>query len=486
MVVKHDNFNGRSHWVLFVVGFFLFWSGCVFNHAAHEQTIGDVGRMVWQRLGVDGFVIGVPHGTAESGAIEYAKAISDASGAGLLVAHGFSAKRVAVTQPLIHTSPIFWGTRDARRQGSVYPQFKEFLQSTIAGPLTFYVGVRLITETSRTPHIEIASAGLSFEQLVALKKAYAVIRDESLRDLEVPKLEIALDPLDYISSRAFGVKNHGVLMLADKGLILRLPAALTTTPFKSAYQEIITKWVMNAAEIARRDSPQWPDIQIRRLTHGRIDLTSSRKHFRGTVIAAPHGSFDWYTAELVEELSYRTSFAAVVTRGFTPTECDGWRINVNRPTERRYPTGAFERETERAKEVYQHFGQSVSEAARGRLDLYLEMHQNSSVPNIDVATVGITPEKAKVIKTAYQKIRDRMLREQPDLPRVSFSIEPLDQIAIGAWAAKDRGILRLAKSSLHFELPAEHLFYRENARRAYTTILAELINSITSSPPVLN
>jgi len=64
-----------------------------------------------------------------------------------------------------------------------------------------------------------------------------------------------------------------------------------------------------------------------------------------------NGSFDWYTVELVEEMSYRTVLPAVVTRGFTPTECGGWGIDVNRPTKRRYPTDTVERVTDRAREV---------------------------------------------------------------------------------------------------------------------------------------
>jgi hypothetical protein len=97
-----------------------------------------------------------------------------------------------------------------------------------------------------------------------------------------------------------------------------------------------------------------------------------------------------------------------------------------------------------------------------------------------VATLGITREQAKGIKTVYQEIRDRILREETQVTKVNLIIEPLDQVAIGAWAAKDHGILRLAKSSFHFELPAQHLFYRESARWAYTKILVELTQSITT------
>jgi hypothetical protein len=481
--VTQRSFEGHSHrWPLFIV-FLLFWVSCASHQRFHEQLIGDFGRIVLHQsnLGINDFVLGVPHGTAEVDAIEYAKTISDRTGAGLVIAYGFKANRIPVTQPLIHTTPISWPATDAARPASVYPEFKKFLRSASVGPLRFYVGIRIAEEAKQPPRIEVASGGLSFEQLKFLKEAYTAIRDRSIKDMPIPKVEIALNPIDDISWNAFGAKNHGVLMLAEKGLILRMPKVLTLPDFKSVYREIIAKWVIEASTVARRISVQMPEIQVKQLPYGRIDLIPSRNNSRGIVIGAPHGSFDWHTSELVEELSYRTSLASVVTRGFTPTECGGWRINVNRPTERRYPTDTVERATDRAREVYQHFTESVFEAARGPLDLYIDMHQNSSENNIDVATLGITREQARAIKSKYQEIRDRLLRNEPEVAKVNLVIEPLDQVSIGAWAAKDHGILRLSKSSLHFELPAQHVFYKEHARSVYTKILAELIDSIAIS-----
>jgi hypothetical protein len=142
-----------------------------------------------------------------------------------------------------------------------------------------------------------------------------------------------------------------------------------------------------------------------------------------------------------------------------------------------------ERSTDRAKDVYNQFKKSVFAAAHGPLDLYIDMHQNGTEENIEVAVLGITRAQAKAIKTAYRAIRDRVLGDEPEVARVNLIIEPLDQVAIGAWAAKDHGILRLANSSLHFELPSHRVFFRERARRAYTKILAELIDRITTLVP---
>lgn len=95
--------------------------------------------------------------------------------------------------------------------------------------------------------------------------------------------------------------------------------------------------------------------------------------------------------------------------------------------------------------------------------------------------MGISREQAIAIKNDYVVRRDRIPQELPDLIRVDLVIEPVDQLATGTWAAKDHGLLRLSQTSLHFELPAQNLFYRNRTRRAYTRILSELIDRLVKS-----
>lgn len=252
-------------------------------------------------------------------------------------------------------------------------------------------------------------------------------------------------------------------MLAEKGLIVRIPSFLVSSEAEEAYREILAAWVSEASNIFHRVSARLPESKVEMMQYGRIDTIASRKHLYGVVLAAPHGSFDWHTAELVEELSFRTSIAAVVARGFTPTECDGWRINVNRPTEKRSGATESERETDRAKVVYQRFVETVAQAAHAPLRLYVDSHQNSSEDNIDVATVGISLEEAKAIKSAYTEIRDRVLKSLDQLRKVKLAIEPLDKVTFTARGAKSNGILKFAKQSLHIELPAHRILYSRHA-----------------------
>jgi len=459
------------------------WSGCSALFPLQEHRIGEIGRFEFREadIGSKGVVIAVPRSGTEPAAVEYAHSMRDGLGAALILAYDFARKQIPVSEPLVQNSLVSWQETDSIRPGNVYPVFKKLLQSAALGPVKFYVGVRFTESTTPVQRVEVATNGFSFAQLIALKQVYVELRDRRLKNLATAaKIDIAINPLDDLSSNSYGERNHGVLMLAEKGLIFRLPKILADNTLKAAYREILTEWVK--AVIRNLDkASQVHAVRFERLTYGRIDTISPPNVSTGVVIAAPHGSFDWYTAELVEEISYRTALPAVITRGFTPTECGGWRINVNRPTERRYPTDTIERKTKRAGEVYERFRDTVFQAAGGRLNTYIEMHQNGTEADIDVATVGISRDEAIAIKKDYREIRDRILQGIPDLVRVDLVIEPVDQVAIGAWAAKDDGMLRVSQASLHFELPAERVFFRQRARRAYTRILSELIDRLVKS-----
>jgi len=456
------------------------WSGCALQPAVDEYPYGDLGHFDVHSAdsGHNGVVVGVPYGSAEPAAVELAQTIRDALGARLVIAYDFKNKRIPVDQPLILSSQVSWRPAKLLQSGSVYPEFRKLVQSEAGARIKFYIGVRAVEEANQSDRLEVATVGLSFEQLEAVKQSFVRIRDEVFRGTDVRKLKIALNTLDDMSWRTYGVKNHGVLMLADKGLVLRLPKRRSLPQDQSALHEVIAKWLVDTQRVVRDNPAHLPQIRVERYLYGRMDSLASRKNLRGKAIAAPHGSFDWYTAELVEEMSYRTGLPAVITRGFTPTECGGWRIDVNRPSERRYPNDTVERVTDRAREVYRQYSQTVLKAAGGALDLYVEMHQNGTQENIEVATLGISRDEAQRIKRAYVLIRDRVLLEEKNAPKVNLLIEPVDSVEIGAWAAKEHGVLGLAKASLHFELPAHRMFYREGTKRAYTTILIELVNRI--------
>lgn len=470
-----------------VLALALHLSGCSGTPVVQDHVFGDLGHIEVRQSDHrgEGVVIGATQGSAEPEAVEIARALSDETGAGLVIAYGFRSKRIPVAQPLVHMSPVTVSSTASRRPGSVYPQFRQLVQHAVDGPVKFYVGVRTASPKNHPRRLEVATAGLTFEQVMALKAAFIRIRDRAGENSAIAKVEIALNPLDEVSWNVTGVKNHGVLLLAKRGMILRLPKMSGTAATRQIYINALTEWVVQALRIVVRNPSQLPEMEIQLMRYGRIESIPSTKKISGIVIGAPHGSFDNQTAEFAQQLGYRTSIAVVAAKGFSPTEAGGWRINVNRPTEKLYPHSGPEQEraTDRAREVYQCFRDAVFKAAAGPLDLYIDVHQNGQDDNIDVATVGISPDEAALIKTAYTEIRQRLLRGRADMLVVNMAIEPIDKVTFRARVAKEQGILRRPKKSLHFEMPAHRVFHDAPMRQAYTEIIGELIHRIV---PILH
>lgn len=465
---------------LFVAILFLSVSGCTLQKQFQEYKVGTVGRFEFREpdRGMEGVVIGAPRGRSEPASIDYSKWISDRTGAGLVIAYGFSAQRLSVTQPIVRYDLIPVKLDDPVGRGSVYPEFKKLLRQTAMSDVEFYVGLRLLSEGVSKNQIEVAASGFTFEELKILKQAFLRIRDQVIAREATPKVGIAMEPLDKIYWNVTGVKHHGVLMIAEKGLNLRLPKALSAAAVQKTYKAILALWIAEAIAMARENPLRLPQIEVKVLENGRIVRIPARENSKGAVIAAPHGSADEYTAEMVKELSHRTGLPAVIAKGFTPTEAGGWRINVNRPTEKGFPGyfEGFEIDSGRAMEVYKTFKDVVLQTSHGKLDLYIDIHQNGQQNDIEVATLGLTREQAQIIKNAYLEIRDQALRNTPGIAAVDLVIEPLDVVQIGAWAAKGQGILGVANTSLHFELPVNRVLVDSRARETYTTILARLLS----------
>ncbi len=456
------------------------FAACALNQASHIQYVSDVGRFEYRFPvdGMSGIIIGAPHGALEPISADYARWISRRTGAGLIVAYGFGAKRISVSQPIVGFYPVSTAATRSRLAGSVFPAFKDLLARTAGGDLRMYLGIRFASDETDSRQIDAVTSGFTFEEIKFLTESYARIRDQVIADRTIAKVDLAVEPFDRVPGYLSGIKHHGVLMMAKRGLSLRLPMVLGEATASEAYREVLSLWVTRALPAVMKNLSGRPHMTVKVLGQGRIETIPSRRYLRGVVIGAPHGTFDEYTAEVVKQISFRTGIAAVIAKGFTPTEANGWRINVNRPTEKHYPGGEFELASSRAKAVYESFKEVVHQASEGELELYIDVHQNGRKKNIEVATVGVSGEEAAAIKAMYRKLRDRILKTSHGPARVDLLIEPVDAIEIGAWPTKAEGILGAAKKSLHFELPLYGTLDSARARDAYPRVLGDLIKQI--------
>jgi hypothetical protein len=449
-------------------------AGCSLRGALEREQLGNLGYFEYRdaRPHMAGVVIGTPHGAMEPEAALLAGQISERIGAGFVAAYGFNFRHVSVAQPVAHNQPI--RVEPAKRR-SVFREFKEILREISGGEIDLYVELRGRAATEGLSEIRVVSSGFTLEEAKIIEQAYIAATERIGKTKLIPSIPMSIDPTGGTSPDTWGMRHHGVLMIAGKGLSLRIPEQFLSGPGFGVGGEVLAAWIESIVRLAGDSGRGVPRIEVKRLDFGRFDSIRSRARRPGIVIGAPHGSYDLYTAEIVTQLAFRTGLAAVIARGFTPTESgDGRRINVNRPTERYVSLSDREFETERARDTYKQFTNSVLSAAGANLDLYIDIHQNSG-SRIEVATVGLSKEEARNIKNAYLAARDQALAASKGISVVDLAIEPLDQLEVGAWAAKTNGILTLANRSLHFELPGDVLMAPAQHREFYTLVLAQVI-----------
>jgi hypothetical protein len=458
--------------------FFAVLPGCsTVSPPIQTQVIDPIGHFEYRppNKAMRGVVVGAPHGGSAPGAASMALWISDTTGAGFVAAYGFKSKRVSVEQPVVRSYPDQPVPEDPVKRGSVFAEFKKILHDVTVDEIELYVGLRSRRSGEAPDGIGVVASGFTFEEIRSIDRAYEDICDRLIGPASVDRLPLLFVPVDQVKVGSAGVKHHGVLLIAEKGLSLRIPENLLSGANLSFYRQVFSEWLKRLEHLIHQESPRAAQVQVKLMDLGRFDLIPSRTGRAGVVIGAPHGTYDEYTAEIVRRLAFRTGLAAVIARGFSPTEAGGWRINVNRPTEKTFLAPEFETSTLRSREVYHGFRKLVFDAAGGDLQLYIDVHQYGKDATIQVATVGVAREQARKLKQSYQVIRDRLLKNSPGIEPVELVIEPLDIVDVGAWPAKDSGLLSVARKSLHIELPLHSALRTDKSRSVYTRIIAELV-----------
>ncbi len=176
---------------------------------------------------------------------------------------------------------------------------------------------------------------------------------------------------------------------------------------------------------------------------------------KGILVTAPHGTFDRNTDAIAVEAAKWLKVGYVVARGFNPRV----RINVSRPTEGSGLACKQERQTERAREVYQEYDRLVALASGGAPQrLYVEVHGNSRAEtsgNLEIATKGISAKEAAEMKAAYPAILNVVRMEWPSYAVLQLLIEPVDRLYWTASCVKRIGTMADDKvaRALHFEFP---------------------------------
>jgi hypothetical protein len=190
------------------------------------------------------------------------------------------------------------------------------------------------------------------------------------------------------------------------------------------------------------------------LPEGHIAARAGRP---GVVVAAPDGTSEARTGEMVEAIARRTGFGLVVASGFAL-------------------------EPDMPPSVYDTCARHVREVAQGPLDLYIEVRADTrpqTATRVEIATIGVDRELALRLRTLAEIIRDAHLLAHPAAPRLDIAVEPADEVLPTASGAGLPGSLTAARRALHIELPR---IARVDFADVYAAVLADFLTQALSLP----
>jgi hypothetical protein len=139
---------------------------------------------------------------------------------------GFKSKRVSVAQPISRTQSQPGPSESANRR-SVFREFKDIFRKICKGDVRLYVvELRLRRGKNEIQGIEVASSGFSFEETRIIEQFYVAAADHLGKRKTIATVSLSIDHSNQISMDTWGMRHHGVLMLAEKGLVVHIPEKL--------------------------------------------------------------------------------------------------------------------------------------------------------------------------------------------------------------------------------------------------------------------
>lgn len=176
------------------------------------------------------------------------------------------------------------------------------------------------------------------------------------------------------------------------------------------------------------------------------------------VISAPHGH-DRGTAHLAHEVCRATGFAGICV-GDAEDPMTGERLNINRPTEGAGLDPWEEIPSPRAIEAYVSYRSALDELLAGApLRGYVEIHDNDTQKNAELALMGVPVELLRPLKLLWRG-------------PMPLLVDGIDMIRMKALPSKWFGTLPDAEMALHFELPTSWKEHPAETARAISSLVS--------------
>ena len=178
-------------------------------------------------LGRPGIVVGVPHGTPDTGTVDVGRILRERLGAGGVVVTGFwdpkTRQRVNVNRPteqLIGPESRVLRQWQSDRAAAANARYVALVKEAAQGRLKVFYEIHSNHKPRLTSSIEVSTLGVSRGEAARLKAAFEAARDRLARD--VPQLAIHVSPLDKVTYPNYR-NASSISELSERGCAIESP-----------------------------------------------------------------------------------------------------------------------------------------------------------------------------------------------------------------------------------------------------------------------
>ncbi len=205
--------------------------------------------------GRPGLVIAAPHGSSDTATDLIGAELARLTGWSAVVVRGFSnlgaaGRRLNVNRPtegVPGDPPRLEARTPAAREA--FDAYRAHVAVAAQGPLRLYVEVHGNGRQESAGRIEIATVGLTRDEAWRMRTLLELVRDVHARGLEgLPRLAVAVEPLDALHYTASAAKEQGVLGTVSRALHIELPRAARTT-HREGYTALLADFLTQAARL---------------------------------------------------------------------------------------------------------------------------------------------------------------------------------------------------------------------------------------------
>jgi hypothetical protein len=228
------------------LGLALLLQGCA-GLIQGKEELPVPGESFQVRKGRPGMVIGAPRGSLDGNTGVIAADLAHLTGFGLVVAQGPAGSDRDGRPP----RPSLAGfVAPLDRETGTAQAYRRHVAEAAQGPLRLYVEVYGNGSHGGAGRVEITTVGLGPDDAWRLRTLFELIRDSHLDEPSAPRLEVRVESLDLIASRAAAARQGGLLAEAPRALSIDLPQAARTT-YRKVYTQVLGAFLSESVNVLK-------------------------------------------------------------------------------------------------------------------------------------------------------------------------------------------------------------------------------------------